>query len=257
MNLPAFDIIGDVAVVEVPEGRGEEAVANLIVKNHPHVKTVLAKTGGIEGRYRTRKLKKIHGKVTETEHREYGCRLRLDVTKAYFSPRESTERQRIAEYVNKGEMVMVMFSGICPLPVIIAKQKPDVDRIYGIEINPYAHNYAIDNVRINKVGHIVEPVLGDVKKVGKQYFGIFDRVVMPLPKEGYKYLPEAFHFLKSKGGVIHFYSYEHEGELFEKSVDIVNKAAEKMNKKVRILNKRKVLPYGPRVWKVCIEFEVK
>ena len=30
----------------------------------------------------------------------------------------------------------------------------------------------------------------------------------------------------------------------------------KAGKKVKIMDKRKVLPYGPRVWKICIEILV-
>ncbi|MCK4496881.1 MAG: class I SAM-dependent methyltransferase family protein [Candidatus Aenigmarchaeota archaeon] len=255
MGIPAFDIIGDVAIVEIEGGENEKGIAKLIVKNHPHIKTVLRKMGGREGKYRVRKFKKILGKETETEHKEHGCRFRMDVAKVYFSPREATERQRIAEQVKRGESVMVMFAGIGSFPVIVAKKNPKVGQIYGIEINPHAFKYMVENVRINKVGHKVMPVLGDVKKVAKDYSGLCDRVVMPLPKEGYRYLPEAFQCLKKKG-TIHFYYYEHERDLFTKALETVRKTSEKMNKRVKIINKRKVLPYGPRVWKICIDFEV-
>ncbi len=256
MKMPAFDIIGDIAVVEIPEKGNEKDILKSIMKNHPHVKTILRKMGERGGRHRTRRFKKILGKETETEHKEHGCRFRMDVAKVYFSPREATERQRIAEQVKRGETVMIMFAGIGSFPVIIVKKKPSVGQVYGIEINPHAYKYMVDNVRINKVGHKVIPVLGDVKRVAGGYFGLCDRIVMPLPKEGYKYLPEAFYCLKKKG-TIHFYSYEHEKDLFSKALEIVKDNAKKMNKKVKIINKRKVLPYGPRVWKICIEFEVR
>lgn len=254
--MTAFDIIGDVAVVEVPEGGKEREIARLIVSDHPRVKTVLRKMGEREGKYRTRRFRKIVGNGTETEHREYGCRFRLDVAKVYFSPREATERQRIAGQVRARETVMVMFSGIGCFPIIIARKRPGVGIVYGIEINPDAHHYAMENVRINKVGHRVIPVLGDVKDAAKDYYGLCDRIVMPLPKEGYRYLPIAFRCLKRKG-VIHLYHYGHEREMFSKPLGIVKKCAKRMNKSIRVINKRKVLAYGPRTWKVCIEFEVK
>lgn len=258
VKMPAFDIIGDVAVVEVPEGGNEKEIAERIVEKHPHVRTVLGKAGQREGEFRTRKLEKICGKDTKTEHREHGCRFRLDVSKVYFSPREATERQRIAEQVKPKETVMVFFSGIGPFNIVIAKKKPNVEKAYGIESNPDAHEYAVENARINKVGHVFVPVLGDVKEAARKYFGKCDRVVMPLPKEGYRHLPEALKCIRrGTGGVIHFYFYEHESRLFKESVRLVKDAARKTNKSVRILNKRKVLPYGPGVWKVCIEFRVR
>jgi tRNA (guanine37-N1)-methyltransferase len=258
MKMPAFDIIGDVAVVEIPEDGNEKEIVRLIIEKHPHVMTILKKAGQREGEYRTRKLKRIYGKETSIEYKEHGCRFRLDVVKTYFSPRETTERQRIAEQVKSKETVMVFFSGIGPFNIVIAKKKPDVDKVYGIESNPDAHKYAMENARINKVGHKFVPIMGDVKEAAKKYFGKCDRVVMPLPKEGYKYLPEALKCTrKGTGGTVHFYFYEHEDQLFKESVQLVKEAVKKMNKRVRILNKRKVLPYGPRVWKVCIEFRVR
>lgn len=255
MRLQAFDIIGDVAVVEIGEGRNEKEIAESIVKNHPHVRTILVKMGDREGEYRTRKFRKILGSETVTEHKEHGCRFRMDVAEVYFSPREATERQRIAEQIKPKETVMVMFSGVGAFPVVIAK-KTGAGKVYGIEINPHGHRYAIENARINKVSDRFEPILGDVKDVAKDYSGKCDRVVMPLPKEGYKYLPEAIRCLKKKG-IVHLYCFEHEDELFTKSVEKVKEVANKMNKKVRFIDKRKVLPYGPRIWKICIEFEVK
>jgi tRNA (guanine37-N1)-methyltransferase len=252
----SFDIIGDVAVVEVPEGEKPKEVAEAIKKKHPRVKTVLMKMGEREGVFRTRRFRKILGTDTETEHREHGCRFMLDVGKAYFSPREATERQRIAGMVKPGETVLVMFAGVGPFPVVIARKSPGVWKVYGIEINPDAFRYMVTNVRINKVGHRVVPVLGDVKKEAGKYHGRCDRVVMPLPKEGYKYLPEAFRCLKGSGGTIHFYSCGHGSGMFTASLDAVKRAAAGMNKKVRILDKRKVLPYGPGAWKVCIDFRV-
>jgi tRNA (guanine37-N1)-methyltransferase len=255
-GIPAFDIIGDVAVVEVPAGGNGRAIARAIVKNHPRVKTVLGKTGGREGKYRTRRFSKILGSETETEHMEHGCRFRMDVVKVYFSPREATERQRIAGQVRAKETVMVFFSGIGSFPIAIAKKRPDVGTVYGIEINPHAFRYMVENIRINKMGHKVIPIFGDVKRTARDYFGRCNRVVMPLPKEGYKYLPEAFRCLK-RGGIVHFYSYEHENELFRKSLETVRRVSGRMNKRIRVINKRKVLPYGPGVWKVCIEFWVR
>ena len=158
--------------------------------------------------------------------------------------------------VKPGEIVMVMFAGIGPFAIVIARKRPEVERVYAIEINPDAVRYMEDNVRINKVGHKVIPVPGDVKKEAGKYSGKCDRVVMPLPKSGHGFLREAFGCLKDSGGMIHFYSYEHGNELFTGSAERIKEMARETNKRVRMIDKRKVLPYGPRTWKVCIDFEV-
>jgi len=59
-------------------------------------------------------------------------------------------------------------------------------------------------------------------------------------------------FLKEKRMRI----YDREEALYDKALEHIKNAARKAGKKIRILDKCKVLPYGPRIWKICIEFRV-
>jgi len=253
-----FDIIGNVAILEIPEELEAKklVIAKVLLKIQKNVRTVCRKTSEREGTFRLRGLEVLAGNGTETEHRESGCVFRLDVSKVYFSPREGTERQRIASQVRPKETVMVMFAGVGPYAIAIAKKQPKVGKIYSIEINPDAVRYMRENIRINKVQERVEPVLGDVKKASKPFCGKCDRVVMPLPKEGFRFLGEAFMCLKPKGGIIHFYSYAHEENLFQEAEGLLKKAAKKAGRSIKILQRKKVLPYGPRVFKVCLDIKV-
>jgi tRNA (guanine37-N1)-methyltransferase len=252
-----FDVIGDVAIIEIPPELESKKliIARALAKAQPHVRAVCRKLGEREGRFRLRGLELLLGKGTETEHRECGLFFRLDVAKAYFSPRESTERQRIAAQVKPKENVIVFFAGVGPYAIMIAKKRKPA-RVYAIEANPDAVKYMEENVRINGVQEKVEPILGDVRKAAGKFYGKCDRVVMPLPKEGYKFLGEAFACIKPKGGMIHFYSYAHEDDLFQEAEGLVKRAAQKAGRSIKILEKRKVLPYGPRVFKVCLDIKV-
>jgi len=252
-----FDIIGNVAVIEIPQELESKKllIAKALMKVHPSVNTVCRKMSEREGKFRLRKLEVLAGKRTETEHRECGCVYRMDVSKVYFSPREGTERERIASQVKAGETVMVFFAGVGPYAIMTAKKRKP-SKVYAIEINPDAVKYMKENVRINGVQEKVEPVLGDVKRLAKNFYGKCDRVIMPLPKEGYRFLPEAFACLKNKGGIIHFYHYAHEEELFQEAEGLVRRAAQKAGRGVKILKRKKVLPYGPRVFKVCLDIKV-
>jgi tRNA (guanine37-N1)-methyltransferase len=78
---------------------------------------------------------------------------------------------------------------------------------------------------------------------------------MPLPREGREFLGTAIRCLKPKG-VIHFYYVGHEDSMFEMGRDIIRMECRKLGKRCRVLKQRKVLPYGPRMYKVCIDFEV-
>ncbi len=251
----SFDIIGDIAILEIPKEleKKEKEIAEVVVKIHPRIKTVCKKSGERFGEFRLRKMKILFGKETETIHKEYGCKFKLDVTKVYFSPRESTERQRIAEQIKPKEKILVMFAGIGPYAIIIAKKQPKA-KVYAIEINPDAYNYMVENIKLNKVEYQVIPILGDVNKECPKYFNFFDRIVMPLPKGAYEFLSLAIKCLKSKG-IIHFYYWGGE-DAFQKAEELIKNECKKLGKKYKILNKRKVLPYGPRTYKICIDFQV-
>jgi len=253
----AFEVIGDVAVVEIPDGmqhRKKEIAEGLKIL-HPRLKTICVKTGDRGGDFRLPSLEVIWGNGTETEHREFGCRFRVDIREAYFSPRESTERQKIAAMVKPGEKILVMFSGVSPSPIIIAKKQPKVEKIVAVDINPKATEYAIGNVRINRVQEKVIPLTGDVRKVCPELGEKFDRILMPLPKGAHEFLDVALACIK-KGGVVHFYHWDRDEDLFTGALDIVKKECKKAGKRFRILDKRNVLPYGPRISKICIDFEV-
>ena len=254
-TVTSFDVIGDIAILEVPERleRRKKAIANALLKVHKNIKVVLRKASGRGGPYRTHKLHFLAGaKRVTTVHHESSCTFALNVETCYFSMREATERQRIASLVKDGERVLVMFAGVGPYAIVIAKKK-DVQMV-AVEINPDAVAYMEKNVKANKVMHRVAPVLGDVKMVVPD-FDKFDRVVMPLPLSAHEYLDVAIHALK-KGGIVHFYSVQQEKDLYSEPMKVLEHEAKKMRRRVKIVDKRAVLPYAPRVWKVCVDAKI-
>ena len=120
-----------------------------------------------------------------------------------------------------------------------------------------AHKYAEENVRINKLSHKIVLINGDVRDVARKYFGMFDRVIMPLPFGAESFIDIAVECLKKEGGIIHFYYWAHESDLYSEAIRIVKKYAEKYNRKIKVLDKRIVSPYAPRVYKIAIDFLVK
>lgn len=250
----SFDIVGDIAIMEIPSEltKKQKLIAETLMKIHRSVKTVCKKSSERKGELRLRDIKYVAGrKTTETIHTEFGCKYRVDIKKTYFSPRESTERDRIAKLVDNGEIVMVMFAGVGPFPILIAKRKKV--QVYSVELSRDAYKYAKGNTHLNKVAARVDIIQGNVRKVCKPYYGKCDRIVMPLPKTGYKHLDIAFKCLKNRGGIIHFYY----AGTFEETEKHIKKTADKLNKKIKILRKVKVLPYAPRIWKVCLDVRVK
>src|SRR3989338_986053 len=230
----SYDVIGSILVFsDFPEqlSKKEKIIGNEILKNYKQIKSVFKKTRKYSGKYRTPELKLLAGENSrEAEYKENSVRLKLDVEKVYFSPRLSEERKRIFQQIKNNESVLVMFSGSGIYPITIAKNTKSRE-IYGIEINPIAHKYALENLKLNKIKNI-KLIKGDVKKVLPKINKKFDRIIMPLPKG-------AEHFLNltlSK---------------------IINNECKKSKKQCKILKITKCGQFSPRVYRLCIDFMVK
>lgn len=253
----SFDMVGDIIIFsDFPNelSKKEKMIGNEILKHFRHFKSVFKKTKKYSGKFRTPKLKLLAGEDNkETIHKENNVKLKLNVEKVYFSARLSEERKRIAEKVRKNEKILVMFSGCCVYPLVIAKNTK-AGEIYGIEINPIAHKYALENVKLNKINNI-KLFLGDAKKVLPKIKQKFDRVIMPLPKGAENFLDLALS--KTKGnGIVHFYSFAEENN-YDNIKKIINNECKKKKKKCRILDIVKCGQFSPRVYRLCVDFKVE
>jgi len=80
---------------------------------------------------------------------------------------------------------------------------------------------------------------------------------MPLPKGAEDFLDIAVKCLKNKG-YIHFYNWGKLSQTYLRmQKKLYKKSLAKMGVKYKIINKRKVLPYAPRKWKVCLRYLCK
>jgi len=291
MKVPAFEIIGSrdgaVAIVEFRNSisnLNKRKIAKEIITRHKNVKSVLAKASARKGKYRKRSYELILGdENTEVLHIENGYRLLVDPQKTYFSPRESTERLRICEMVKKGEDVAIFFAGVGPFAIAIGK-KTKAHSVVGIELNPNAVKYFEENIRLNKLKN-VKAVNGDVKGAAKKYKNSFDRIVMPLPESSHKFLKQA-EMCGKKNAIVHYYCFCREddganltsrmhgrsserrasarqcvfGTSFHSDVhtpsDLKELIRKTIKRKVRFSGVQKVLPWGPGIYKMRIDFKI-
>ncbi len=251
----SFEIIGDVVIINLPDevSHLSDLIVQAILSKHKHIKTVLRKVGEVSGEYRVAKYEVLYGGKTETVAKEFGCRFLVDPTKVYYSSRLSTERGRIAKLVKEGERVLVMFAGVGPYAIVIAKlAKPK--EVIGVEINPKAVEYFRKNVELNKVQDVVKVYEGDVREVVPKLEGKFDRVLMPAP-----YSAEDFvYLLKDKvkiGSYVHYYTFagEEEEEELPKRVEELFK---RHGMVVRVVNMRDCGSFAPRVYRYVLDLEV-
>ena len=251
----AYDHIGNVAILDIPDElvAKERAIASVLLEVNPKVRTVLKKVGIHSGEFRLQKLKVIGGKRTKiTSYKENGILLKMHLEEVYFSPRSSTERKRVCGLVKKGEDVLVMFSGCSPYCCSIGKNTL-ASSVVGVEINPVAHKYAQENVRLNKLKN-VKLCCGNVRKIVPRLHASFDRIIMPLPKDSEKFLDVALKVVR-KGGVIHLYSFG-----YKEDVALIRKGIKDACKVVgvscRILRSVKCGQYSPKKYRFCTDFKV-
>ena len=249
----AYDIIGDkeksVALIGI-NAKNPKKTAKEIMKRHKNVKSVIQKLAERKDTYRLYPCKLLLGdKNTEVIHKEHNYSIKIDPQKVYFSPREGTERQRIAKLVKSGENILVMFSGAAPYAIAIGKMHPDC-KITCIEINVKGIEYSEKNVRLNKL-HNIKNIGADVRNV--RNIGNFDRIIMPLVEKAIEYLDEAFLHSK-KGTIIHLYGLSKNE--FKDLEEKVKERAEIFNIKYKIVKRQKVLPYAPRILKVRLDIRI-
>jgi tRNA (guanine37-N1)-methyltransferase len=253
--------MGNLALVNFPDRtlREEkiEFAKSLIDKNR-NVKTVLEKSGKFRGRLRKQETKFLAGINTkEVLYRENGCVFRFNIDETYFSSRLSNERKEIAEMIKKGDEVLVMFAGVAPFPIVIAKNS-EAKMVYSNEINRKANYYAKENIARNKLKEKVELLPGDIKKVALRLANKkikFEDIIMPRPQLKDSFLHEAF-MLSKKGTRIVYYDFCKSEEITSKLKMIEEKAKEN-KKRIKIKKIKNAGELSPSKRRIRIDFEVK
>ncbi|MGZ7048434.1 MAG: class I SAM-dependent methyltransferase family protein, partial [Methanobacterium sp.] len=146
-------VIGDILVLKKEPNDLQELL------KLPEVKRIV-KLGRINGPKREPDVEILVGDNTETIHRENHCFYKLDVSKIMWSKGNTTERQRIAKIAEDGEIVVDMFAGIGYFSIPIAVHSIP-QKIYSIEINPVSYGYLKENIILNDVENVIEPIYGD------------------------------------------------------------------------------------------------
>ena len=240
-------VLGDILVIkgdiENPEKLLETPGVNRIVK-----------LGRISGLKREPDVEVIIGEGTETIHRENKCSFKLDVSKIMWSKGNTTERKRMSTIAKQGETVVDMFAGIGYFSIPMAVHSKPA-KIYSIEINPISYGYLCENVRLNNVEGILEPISGDCREIAPR--SIADRVLMGYIGNTNEYLDVAMDVLK-EGGTIHYHESVPDKLKFIRPVDRINEAALAADKElVEIVNKRIIKPYSPGVYHVVVDAKIK
>jgi len=255
----SFDVLGNIAIVKFPEKTkaiDKKRFAGRILKENKSVKTVLEKTGKFSGRLRKQKTKYLAGENSkEVLYRENNCTFRFNIDDTYFSPRLSNERKELANKIKKGDVVLVMFAGVAPFSIVIAKNSA-AKKVSSNEINRKANEYAELNIRLNKLQDKIELLNGDIKRLVKnrKIKQKFDVIVMPRPQLQESFLKEAFS-LSKKGTRIYYYAFCKVDEI-DSVIKKIKEEAKRYRKKIKILNSKRAGELSPSKIRLRVDFRV-
>ncbi len=253
--MATYDIFGNITLVKFPRDmklNEKKRYADSFLKEHKSVLTVLEKSDRLKGRLRTPGVKYISGlRTTEALYKENGCAFRFDVSSCYFSPRLSSERAELAKKVKKGESVLVLFGGVGPFAVVIAKTgRPK--KVVSVELGKIPSKYAQQNVKTNKVN--VNVVQGDVRRILPKMKETFDRVIMARPNLKDSFLDVSYPRVK-KGGLLHYYGFYNEEDVNELK-ELVYSEAHKVGRKIKIIGIKKAGNIGVREYRYRVDIKM-
>jgi len=238
--LPRHEQVGGIAILQEDDPAGAEK----ILASRPSLHTAVYAKGEVSGEYRTREFSILAGKpTTRTQVTEHGHHFTVDLAGAYFSARLSTERQRLLNQVQEGEVILDMFAGVGPFAITLAAK---ASFVVAADLNPQAIELMLENLAHNRAKNVL-PMLADARRLSSLLPWKFDRIVMNLPLAGTEFLPDAFRLCRS-GGVIHFYSLvsvhgEHTARIEELGGTI--------------LSEREVRSYSPGQWHAVYDIRVR
>jgi tRNA (guanine37-N1)-methyltransferase len=252
------DIIGNIAILKFPRRTlwiTKKLKAKKFLKQNKTVTTVLEKTESFSGRLRTLKTKHLAGiKTKQATYKENECIFKFNVDESYFSPRLSNERKVIADEVTrltkKNSKILVMFAGIAPYPIVIAKKLKQAKKkamIISNELNKQANKEAKKNIVLNKFQKQITLIPGDAKKIKiKEKQNI---ILMPRPNLKDTFLKTALK-LSKKGTTIFYHG-------FGTKESVLNEIKKDTKGKIGKIKIRKAGDIGPYIYRWQAQFKVK
>ena len=230
----AFDIFGSMAIIKMNDEIIDylDIISKTLLASNPNIDRV-ALDQGVKGEFRIRELVMIQGESNFIGlHKENGLKLKLDVSKVYFSPRLAMERKRIMDYASKGESILDAFAGASPFSVGLAKKGC---KVTSVDSSHEAEKWSQENFRLNNIKSEdynfftskIEDIIPDL--------GVYDRIIMNNPTNPLPYLEDLSTLLKPNG-FIHLYKIVEKGEEF--------KVANHLKSSFKCVSERVVHPYS-------------
>ena len=111
-----------------------------------------------------------------------------------------------------------------------------------VKKNPVSFDYLKENISLNNVTDIVEPLKGDNREIVPKF--IADRVIMGYIGNTKIFLETAMNCLNEHIGIIHYHDKIPEKNIPNNPLDVVSKVADKFERKVELIGYKHVKSYA-------------
>jgi tRNA wybutosine-synthesizing protein 2 len=250
-----WEKIGDILIIKVPTTlipyatQIGAAYAKIL-----NCRSVLNELQGIIGMYRQPQVQLIFGSDhTETIHVENSIRYKLDPQQIMFSSGNMDERLRMATIADTHETVVDLFAGIgyftLPLAVYSAPKK-----IVACEINPVSYHYLCDNIVLNDVTTIVEPLQGDNRVCAPQ--NLADRVIMGYFNDTHEFFKTAIKCLRHHTGIVHYHTLAPIEQLPETLLTKLRGITQQFDRDITLLQSKIIKSYAPGINHIVFDIQV-
>jgi len=254
-----WELLGNALILNLP---GElkkhwREIARVYAKTL-RAELVLRRAGKVCGIYREPGAELLVGNKKEIIHLENKIKFKFNPLEIMFSSGNIDERIRISTLAKANETVVDMFSGIgyfC-LPMAV-HSKPA--KIIACELNPNAFHYLCENIKLNHVEEIVQPLLGDNRECIPK--GIADRIVMGYIKSDNTHRTAALGILKPTGGWIHYHHVGFKNNAVESAFDKVQESLTNSmfneHFDAEVENQYIIKSYGPKLVHLVLDIRLE
>jgi tRNA wybutosine-synthesizing protein 2 len=237
-----WEYVGDIIIIKLDRSADPyKDRIGMVYASELDADTVCVDRSGVFGEFRQPTMELIYGSSTVSTRLENGIKYRFDVTKVMFASGNIDERERMKNLDCSGETIVDMFAGIGYFTLPLAKFS-GAKKIIACEKNPDSYEFLVNNVALNEVGHIVDPMFGDNRDIPGSRFA--DRILMGYVQTTSEFISKALELIKP-GGMIHYHDTFYVNEYAQRVNDLFANACG--DRRFSIEGIREVKSFAPSV----------
>ncbi|XP_033736255.1 tRNA (guanine(37)-N1)-methyltransferase-like [Pecten maximus] len=146
-----YSIVGHIIHLNLKEELCDyrQIIGQVLLDKNNYIRTVVNKLNNIDNTFRNFQMEVIAGEDdTITTVKENGVSFKFDFAKVYWNSRLGTEHAKIANQLDKKDLMFDVFAGVGPFAVLAGRRGVDV---FANDLNPHSYKSLLENLAINKV----------------------------------------------------------------------------------------------------------